>query len=163
VQQHPDDAVTLNRISAAYFTYGDFTNAGQIVTRLLEREPDNIPALLIQSGVLLQTRRADLAIPVLNHVLSLTNSPQAKLIRADAYVQIRNYAAAKSDYLDAESSLPNGFSAEYGLARIAGLQHDTNQEVHYLELCLTNTRPDPILWRKIREQLDSLQPSKSGR
>jgi tetratricopeptide (TPR) repeat protein len=164
VEQHPDAAGTLlGRISQAYFTFGDFTNAGQIVTRLLEREPDNIPALLIQSGVLLQTRRAELAIPVLNHVLSLTNSPQAKLNRADAYVQTTNYAAAKSDYLELERSLPNPYWAQYGLAHLAELQKDTNQAIHYLNLCLTNTRSNTLQWRIIRERLDSLQSTKIGR
>lgn len=107
VQQHPDDNAAWSRISLAYFTFGDFTNAAQLASRLLAREPDNVAALLIQSGVFLQSRRAELAIPLLNHVLSLTNNLQAKLDRAMAYAATSNYPAARSDYLELESSLPH--------------------------------------------------------
>ena len=140
----------------------DDTALRQLVTRLLDREPDNIPALLIQSGVLLLTQRADLAIPVLNHVLSLTNSPNARLKRARAYAQARNYAAARSDYLALESSTSNHFLAEYGLAQLAELQHDTNQVIHYLKLCLSNAPPDTVQWREVRARLDLFQPSPVG-
>jgi len=157
VLQHPDDDAALNRISREYFSFGDFTNAEQLATRLLEREPDNISALLIQSGVLLQTRRAALAIPVLNHVLSLTNSPPIKLNRAMAYVAATNYAAAKTDYLELEHSLPNWFPAEYGLARLAALQRDTNQAMHYLKLCLSNAPPQSVQWREVRATMESLK------
>ena len=158
VQQHPDDAQILNRISQAYFFFGDLTNAEQVVNRLLDREPDNIPALMIQSGILLQARQADRAISVLDHILSLTNHPDAKFTRAMAYVQTRNYPAARADYLDLENSLPNGFPAEYGLAQLAELQHDTNQAVHYLKLCLSNAPPETMQWQEIRTRLDFLQP-----
>ena len=163
VQQHPDDDQTLNQISQAYFAFGDFTNAEQLVASLLAREPDNIPALLIQSGVLLQTRRAVLAIPVLNHVLALTNSPQAKMNRALAFVQTTNYAAAQTDYLDLENNLPNPFLAEYGLAQLAELQHDTNQAVHYLKLCLAMAPPASAQWQSVHARLAALKPVPSAK
>jgi tetratricopeptide (TPR) repeat protein len=158
VQQHPEDALTLNRVSQAYFAFGDYTNAEQLVTRLLDREPDNVAALMIQSQILLQTTRANLAIPVLNHILSLTNLPDAKLNRAMAYIQIQDYAAARSDCLELENSLSNCYLAEYRLAQIAGLQHDTNQAVHYLQLCLTNAPPQTPLWRDAEKWLQVFKP-----
>ena len=157
VQQHPDDAEILKRISQAYFVFGDLTNAAQVVTSLLDREPDNVPALMIQSGIFLQARQADRAIPVLNHILALTNHPSAKLARGMAYAEIRNYPAARADFLDLENSLPNGFLAESGLAQLAELQHDTNQAVYYLKLCLSNAPPKNV--PEIRARLDSLQPT----
>jgi tetratricopeptide (TPR) repeat protein len=163
VQQHPDDARTLYRISQAYLAFGDYTNAGPLVTRLLDQEPDNISALMMQSQILLQTARADLAIPMLNHVLSLTNIPDAKLTRAIAYVQIRNYPAARSDCLELDNSLTNCFLTEYWLAQIAGLQHDTNQAVHYLQLCLTNAPPQTPLWREANARLRAFKPDSGAK
>ncbi|HEX4348841.1 MAG TPA: tetratricopeptide repeat protein [Verrucomicrobiae bacterium] len=162
VQRHPHDPAALNQISTAYYSFGDFTSARQLADRILEQQPDDISALLMQSSVLLQTRRADLAIPVLNHVLSLTNSASVKLIRAIAYVETRNYAAAGADYHDLEQMPPSAFQADYGLAQIAELQHDTNTAVHYLKLCLTNAPPDTAQSRKVRERLDALQSPPPG-
>lgn len=158
VRRHPDDIPTLGRISGAYLAFGDFTNAERVITRLLDREPDNVPALMMQSQILLQTARASLAIPVLDHVLSLTNRPDAKLNRAIAYVQTGNLSAARSGCLELDNSLPKCFLAEYWLAQIAALQHDTNQAVHYLQLCLTNAPPQTPLWRDARHWLRVLKP-----
>lgn len=158
VQQHPDDAQTLIQISQMYVAFGDFTNAQQLVTRLLDREPDNVSALLIQSVIFLQTSHADLAIPVFNHVLSLTNLPDVKLNRAIAYIRTGNYTAARSDCLDLDNSLPKCYAAEYRLAQIAVLAHDTNQAEHYLQLCLTNAPPETPLWREVHARLQTLKP-----
>ena len=163
VQRHPDDAQTLNRISQMYGSFGDFTNAQQLVARVLDREPDNIPALLIQSGIFLQTSNASLAIPVFNHVLSLTNLPDAKLNRAIAYIQTGNYTAARSDCLDLDNSLPNCYLAEYRLAQIAMLEHDTNQAEQYLRVCLTNAPPGTPLWREVGARLQALKPESGAR
>lgn len=158
VQQHPDDARTLNQISQTFYAMGDFTNAEQLVNHLLDREPDNVPALMTQSGIFLQTSRANLAIPTLNHVLSLTNLPDAKLNRAIAYIETTNYPAAKLDCLDLENSIPKCYLAEYRLAHIAMLENDTNQAEHYLRLCLTNAPIGTPLWREVRARLHALKP-----
>jgi hypothetical protein len=113
---------------------------------------------MIQSQIFLQTSRAELAIPVLNRVLSFTNTPDAILTRAMAYVQTGNLSAAKADCLELDNSLTNCFLAEYWLAHIAGLQHDTNQSIHYLQLCLTNAPPQTPLWREARARLQALKP-----
>ena len=157
VQQYPDDAQVLNQISEAYFSSGNFTNAEQLISHLLTREPDNIPALLMESGIRLQTRHADLALPVLNHVLALTNSPHAKFIRAIAYVQTTNYPAATADYMELANTLPNPFLAQYGLSQLAELQQDTNQAIHYLKLCLSNAPPESVQWREIHAHLLALK------
>jgi tetratricopeptide (TPR) repeat protein len=159
VEKHPDDEQTLNSVSEAYFSVGDYTNADLLAGHLLEREPDYVPALLVRSGILIKTRQADMAIPVLNHVLSLTNSLQAKLNRAIAYAQTRNFSAAKLDYLELEISMPDNFLAEYGLAQMAEMQHDTNQAIHYLNICLSKVPPGSAQWSTIQTVLESLHPS----
>lgn len=153
VQRHPDDDQIVNRVAQTYTSFGDFTNAEQLVNRLLTRNPENISALLTQSGIFLQTARAGLALPVLNHILSLTNLPDAKLNRAIAYIQVSNYPAATADCLEMDNSLPKCYLAEYRLAQIAVLQHDTNQAVHYLQICLTNAPPGTPLWREVQARL----------
>ena len=163
VQQHPDNARTLNRISQAYFAIGHFTNAEMLVTQVLHREPDDISALMMQSQIFLQTSRAELAIPVLNRVLSITNTPDAKLTRAMAYVQTGNLSAAKADCLELDSSLTNCFLAEYWLAHIAGLEHDTNQSIHYLQLCLTNAPRQTPIWHEARARLQALKNDSIGK
>jgi hypothetical protein len=98
----------------------------------------------------------------LNHVLTITNLPEAKFNRAMAYVATTNYAAAKTDYLELESLLTNPFPAEFCLAQLAELQHDTNQAIYYLNLCLSNAPPKSAQWRQVRTRLDSLQSTPAG-
>jgi tetratricopeptide (TPR) repeat protein len=157
VQQHPDDDQIINEIAKTYVSFGDFTNAEHLITRLLARNPDDISALMTRSGILLQTERAHLALPVLNHVLTLTNRPDAMLNRAIAYIQTSNYPAATADCLELDNSLPKCYLAEYRLAQIAVLQHDTNQAVHYLQICLTNAPPGTPLWREVQARLQGFK------
>jgi tetratricopeptide (TPR) repeat protein len=157
VQQHPDDDQIVNHIAQTYATIGDFTNADQLVNRLLARNSDNVPALMTRSGIFLQTARADLALPVLNHILSLTNWPDAMLNRAVAYIQISNYPAARADCLELDDSLPKCYLAEYRLAQIAVLQNETNEAVHYLQICLTNAPPGTPLWREVQARLQAFK------
>jgi tetratricopeptide (TPR) repeat protein len=153
VQQHPDDDQIENQIAQTYASIGDFTNAEPLVNRMLARNPDDVSALMTRSGIFLQSTRGDLALPVLSHILSLTNRPDAKLSRAIAYIQMSNYPAAKADCLDLDNSLAKCYLAEYRLAEIAVLQRDTNQAVQYLQLCLTNAPPGTPLWREVQARL----------
>ena len=97
----------------------------------------------------------------MNHVLSLTNSLDARLNRVDAYVQTQNFDAARADCLDLQKTFPDTHLGEYGLAKIAELQHDTNQAIHYLTICLSNTPPNSVLGYDVRQRLDSFQPHAS--
>ncbi len=157
VQQHPDDNQIVNHVAQTYATIGDFTNAGQLVNRMLAQNPDDVSALMTRSGIYLQTARGDLALPVLNHILSLTNRPDAKLSRAIAYIQMSNYPAAKADCLELDNSMAKCYLAEYRLAQIAVLQRDTNQAVQYLQLCLTNAPPGTPLWREVQARLQAFK------
>ena len=159
VQQDAGDPEAVNQISLAYLAFGDLNNAEKLVAQKLGREPENVSALLIESAIFIQSQRASLAIPVLNQVLSLTNNAQARFNRAIAYAMTGDYAAAQADYSGLEKLLPNPFLAAYGLAQVAELQHDTNEAVHYLKICLSNSVSDTLQSQRIRAQLDSLQPS----
>jgi tetratricopeptide (TPR) repeat protein len=162
VEQHGEDSLALNRVAQTYFAIGSYTNATRLVSRILAREPDNVPALMLQSGILLQTRQPALAVPVLNHVLTVTNSTEAKLYRVLANIGASNYDAARSDCLDLQNTAPNSYLGEYGLAKIAELQHDTNQAVEYLTICLSNAPPNSAQYHDLRKRLDTLQPAPSS-
>jgi uncharacterized protein (DUF2461 family) len=45
----------------------------------------------------------------------------------------------------------------FGLAAVAEHSHDTNQAVHYLQICLTNTPAGGPLWQQANARLQSLK------
>jgi tetratricopeptide (TPR) repeat protein len=159
LQQHPDDAQIVNRVVGAYLAFGDFTNALQLVNAQLSKSPDDVPGLNLQAAILIQTGNVAAALPVLDHVLTLTNLPMARLNRAIARLACQDYAAAESDYHELEKSGTETGLVCYGLARIAEHRHDTNQAANYLRLCLTNTPPGTLLRREASIRLRMLEPS----
>jgi tetratricopeptide (TPR) repeat protein len=160
--QHPNDTGVKNSVLEAYMTMGDFTNAEMVVTSMLNQKPDDIGAMFAKSGILLQTGRAAEAIPILNQILSVTNSIQVKLNRAAAYLQTTNYAAANSEYLELQTMMSNPFYANLGLGELALRQHDTNLAVRYYTLCLSNAPPMSPHWKTVRTRLDALDPGRKG-
>jgi tetratricopeptide (TPR) repeat protein len=159
LQQHPDDAQIVNRVVGAYLAFGDFTNALQLVNAQLSKSPDDVPGLNLQAAILIQTGNVAAALPVLDHVLALTNLPMARLNRAIARLACQDFAAAESDYLELQRSGTETGLVCYGLASIAEHRHDTNQAANYLRLCLTNTNPGSLIWREATARLRMLSPS----
>jgi tetratricopeptide (TPR) repeat protein len=158
LKEHPNDKRTLNLVLQAYLAFGDFTNALQLVSGQLAREPDNVAALVNQAAILIQTGDATNAISFLNYALAITNLPIARLDRAVAYLQTQNLPAAEADYLELENSPAQAFPVHYGLAEIAERRHNTNLAIHHLELCLSNAPAGTVKWREVRERLDTLEP-----
>ncbi len=158
LKQHPNDKRTLDLVLQAYLAFGDFTNALQLASEKLARDPGNVAALINQAAILIQMGDASNAIPVLNHALAITNLPIARLDRAVAYLQTQNLPAAEADYLELENSPAQAFPVHYGMAEIAERRHDTNLAIHHLELCLSNAPAGTVKWREARERLDTLKP-----
>jgi tetratricopeptide (TPR) repeat protein len=159
LQQHPDDAQIVNRVVGAYLAFGDFTNALQLVNAQLSKSPDDVPGLNLQAAILIQTGRVAAALPVLDHVLTLTNLPMARLNRAIARLACQDFAAAESDYHELEKSGTETGLVCYGLATIAEHRHDTNQAANYLRLCLTNAPTGSLIWREASTRLRMLGPN----
>lgn len=157
-RRYPEDARTLIQIAQVFLTFKDFDNAESVLAAVLAREPDNLPALRAKSGILLQSGRPSAAIPVLNQLLSVTNSPEARLMRGIAFLQASNYPAAQADFLAPQDSTNNRYVADSGLAEIALLQQDTNKAILYYQRCLSNAPPESQDWRDIRARLDLLVP-----
>jgi tetratricopeptide (TPR) repeat protein len=156
LQQHPADTTLERGIFQAYVSMGDYTNAERIVSRWLERQPDDISAQIARSGILLQTGRAGDAIPLLNRILAVTNSIPARLNRAIAYMKTTNYAAAEADYLELQSLAPDSFFVNLGLGDIALHKNNTNLAVQYFTQCLSNTSPASAGWNLARARLDAI-------
>ncbi len=158
VKQHPNDIRTLNLVLQANLAFGDFTNALQLMSGQLAREPDNVAALVNKAAILIQMGDATNAIPILNHALAITNLPSARLNRAVAYMQTQNLPAAEADYLELENLPAHAFPVHYGLADIAERRHNTNLAIHHLELCLSNAPAGTANWWEVRKRLDALEP-----
>lgn len=155
LQQHPADRNIENGILKAYVAIGDFTNAEKVVSGMLNHKPDDLGALLAKSGVLIQSGRAGEAIPVLDQILAQSNSLPAKVNRAIAYLHTTNTAAAKQEYLELQTLLPNPFFADLGLAEVALQERNTNQAVQLFSQCLTNA-PSPGEQRLIRARIEAI-------
>ena len=156
LRRHPDNAQVANRVMNAYLASGDFTNALQILTTRLARSPEDTTDLNNQAAILIISGRAADAIPVLDHVLTLTNLPEARLNRANARLAGEDYAGAEADYRELENSRSDPAHVSYGLATIAERRHDTNRAMGYLRFCLTNTPAGTPLWNQASNRLQSL-------
>ncbi len=158
LQQHPDDAQIENRVIGAYLAFGDFKNALRLVDGQLAKSPDDVQILNNQASILIQAGRPAEAIPVLDHALTLTNTPAIRLNHAFAQLASTNYPAAETEYRELEKSSDKPGAVNFGLAAIAFHRHDTNQTIQYLRLCLTNTPAGTMLWRQASASLHSLEP-----
>jgi tetratricopeptide (TPR) repeat protein len=158
LERHPD-AAAASLVLNAYMNFGDFTNALQLVANQLAREPDNPEWMNIQAGILIQMNRASAAIAVLNRALAVTNTPTLRLNLALAYLKNTNLPAAAAEYHQLEANPPDVFIVHFGLANIAELQHDTNQAVRHLRICLTNAPVGSPRLEEIRAHLAALKNS----
>jgi tetratricopeptide (TPR) repeat protein len=131
--------------------------ARQLVEAQLARTPDDVHILNLQAAILIQSGQAAAAIPIFDHILSLTNLMAARLNRANAQVICQNFAAAETDYRELEKSGAEPGRVSYGLAAIAEHRHDTNEAVRRLRFCLTNTPSGTLLWRQAGIRLQALE------
>ncbi|MGA2785952.1 MAG: DUF2723 domain-containing protein [Verrucomicrobiota bacterium] len=154
--RYPDDAQIAHNVLKAYLAFGDFTNALQILSTRLSKSPDEITDLNDKAAILFASGNPADAIPVLDHVLALTNLPLARFNRASARLASHDYAAAEADFHELEKSGLELDRASYGLAIIAEHRHDTNQAMHYLRLCLANTPTGTPFWRNASNHLQAL-------
>jgi len=156
VRQHPGDQQIASRVMLAYLAFRDFTNALQLVEERLAKVPDDVPALNDQAMVLMQSGQDAAALPVLDHVLTLTNQPAARISRAFARIATHDFARAKTELNELESSGAADGRVEFGLALVAGQGDDTNSARHYLQLCLSNTPAGGPLWQRASARLRQL-------
>ncbi len=157
LERHPGDAELANQVIAAYINLGDLTNAQRLVETQLAKQPDDVTSLRSQALILFQAGKIPATIPILDHILSLTNMPMVRFNRAIAQFDCQNWAAAETDYRELEKSGDYLDSVSYGLALIAEHHHDSNQVAYYLRLCLSNTPPGRPLWHQASARMQELE------
>ncbi|HEV2695534.1 MAG TPA: tetratricopeptide repeat protein [Verrucomicrobiae bacterium] len=153
---HPESSTFQDMVLKAYLSFGEVSNAMAITEARLAKDPDNVAALNNKAALLIQSKKAEAAIPVLNRVMTLTNLPSIRLNRAIAYLQLTNLPAAEQDYTQLVDTVVDQFSVNYGLGQIALDRGDTNTAVHYFGLCLTNAPANSPRWQEIRARMDLL-------
>ena len=155
VTRHKQDTTVINRVAQAYMTLNDFTNAAMMISNSLALEPDNVSTMLLQSSILIKAQRPAEAVSVLDRLLAITNSPEAKFNRGLAYQQSSNYPAAKADYSALQELAPNSMVLNFCMGDLAAQQHDTNQAIYYYTLCLSNAPAGSPQWNAARQRLKS--------
>ena len=142
-----------------YVGLGDLTNALQLADAQLAKMPDDATSLNTKAMILLQAGRTTEAIGLLDHVLMLTNLPSARLNRALGSLANRDFRQAESDLHELENEGNDSAVINFGFALVAQHSNDTNQALHYLQLCLTNTPAGSPLWQQANAHLRMLQPA----
>jgi tetratricopeptide (TPR) repeat protein len=136
LKAHSDDAHVEDVVLHAYISFGDYTNALQLVSRQLAGDPDNLSGLFNQAGLYMKLGQFSNALPVFDHALTLSNLPPIRLARAVARIEAGQFDAAEADYLELEKDATNNLPVDSGLAEIASRRNDTNRAIDYLERCL---------------------------
>ncbi len=151
--RYPADAHVHDLLAQAYLSYGDYPSALRYANELVAANPKDINALTTQSFVLLMMNKPEQAVPVLDQILTVTNSPKARLNRAAAYAQLGKLNEAEADY-KLLSNYPEGaYQLNYGLAEIAIKRHDTNAAIQHLELCILYSKIGSSQWQEAKSHL----------
>lgn len=160
VRQHPDDPQIAGRVMLAYLAFSDVTNALELIEERLAKSPNDVPALNDKAMILIQSGQSAAALPVLDHVLTLTNLPAARINRAFARIAMKDFAQAKTELNELQKSGESQGMVDFGLAVVAGHDYETNSARHYLQLCLSNTPAGGPLWQQANARLRVLEPPK---
>jgi tetratricopeptide (TPR) repeat protein len=154
---HPEAAGVLDRAEDLFTTYGSYSNALAIVERQLQSAPDNFAILIKKGGLSILSGDFSNAIPPLTRSLELTNTYEARLNRAYAYVRSGRLDAAEADYKELLRAFPTAYRAYYWLGEIAWQNKDTNAAVHYYQQCLSNSAAGAAEVNLVATRLKSLQ------
>ena len=163
LQKFPADKellpVLLGTATKAYMNFGFYSNALDSIEQELKLSPDN-PLALGNKGVsLLQLNAFEQAIPPLTRVVELQSTNYTALFnRAIAYLRCGQLDASEKDYETLQKIAPTAYSIYYGLQEIAYRRKDTNAAIHYCELYLTNSPPNPEEIKFVSARLTELKP-----
>ncbi len=162
-ETYPDDAEITARVVTAYAALGDLTSALQLADEQLAKKPDDTTTMNNKAMILVQAGRSGEAVPLLDHVLTLTNLPSARVNRALACIASTNYDKAESDLRELENEGNGSPVVNFGFALVAQQRHDTNQALHYLQLCVTNVPAGSPLWQEANAHIQMLKPAAAAK
>jgi Flp pilus assembly protein TadD len=158
VKQHPDDLRVANRVVTAYLSFSDFTNALQLVDGQLAKQPNDVASLNTKAVILIQSGSATDAIPLLNHILTLTNDLTARMNRVMARIATKDLGTAQTELSQLETNDVAPAIVAFGRALVAERGADTNSARRYLQLCLSNAPADSSMEQQARAMLHRLEP-----
>ncbi|MSU56889.1 MAG: DUF2723 domain-containing protein [Pedosphaera sp.] len=158
LKKYPADVTTHDLVTETFFAFGDYSNSLRVVRAQLAATPDNVSALINQSAIQLLTGEVTNALAVLDHVLTLTNSPRARLNRGTARLKAGQLDAAESDFLQVTNFLEANFQRNYGLGKVALQRHDTNLAIHHFQLCISNSPAGTFARYEAEARLEELKP-----
>lgn len=139
LEARPGDAAVFEQVVRACIDNQDYAYAQRLLDRRLARAPNDPSALLSRGLIFLRTDSPSNAIPLLTRALSVTNTPEAHLNRAVAYLRLGQLDAARADYQAVLESAPVARQAYAGLGAIALQKGDTNAAINYYQGYLSNS------------------------
>ena len=142
VAAHPGDTGVLEWAVATLTAHQGYTNALHLVRRQLQLTPDNGACLVCEGRLCAVMGDFSNAIPAFTRALSLTNSYEGRMYRAQACLQAGQWDAAAADYKEALRAFPAAYEPYQGLANVALRRGDTNTANQYLPAGLVQ-RPPP--------------------
>jgi tetratricopeptide (TPR) repeat protein len=156
--RHPTDDTLLTAATQALFMRGLYTNALRVIQIKLEQTPDAPQWLFGKGYAEIQIGNYKNAIAALTRVLEIqTNDPTARFNRALAYLDSKNFAAARADYLQLQSTYTNSFQIAFGLGEIAWQKKDTGEAIRNYQIYLANAPTNSAEAKTVSERLKSLQ------
>jgi tetratricopeptide (TPR) repeat protein len=137
---------------------GRVTNALAAINLQLQIMPDDPATLWNKAALEMKIGNFSGAIPMFTRVLTIqSNNYNALLARAFSYVEAGQFDEGQRDYEDLRKYFPTSIDVNTGLAEIYWRRHETNSAIHYYELALTNSNPNPKQLEFINERLKSLK------
>ena len=152
-QRYPADERVRELVTQTYMAYGDYPNALRCANERAAAQPNDPDVLTTKSFILLMMNRPEQALPILNQILTVTNSPKARLNRAAAYTQLDQIKEAEADYRLLSNYPEGAYQMNYGLAEIAIKRHDTNGAIQHLELCVLYSKTGSPQWQEAKSHL----------
>ena len=113
----PGDSYSALWLARLYRFENEHGQAERVLRSLLQRDPDNGPALEQLSQLLIDEGRAQEAIDTLNQAAGSSSSPDLYDLLGDAYSQTKDYARAEEAYRKAVEGDPDDVGHRHGLAQ----------------------------------------------
>ncbi|MFZ0063062.1 MAG: tetratricopeptide repeat protein [Pyrinomonadaceae bacterium] len=158
LRQEPNSKHGLYFMAQANFSLGLIDQARAFAGDLEKKHPDYLPAKLMQSQISLaagdpkaaQRSTSDLIDRLNKTGPDPDNTPQmltemrskAYITRGAAQAQLRNYAAARQDFIAAREVFPNSPDAFVNLAAVAGAENKFDEAIGFYENALAISATD---------------------
>jgi len=140
--QKLDDLAVLRPLGECYLALGRYGEAETILTRILEKRPEQLPTIRRLAGLYQQSGHPEKAIPLFTRYLSLGKKldPPTELQLADIYRQAGRYDDAVSHYQQAAKDPKQKIPATVALAELRSWQGRYDEAI---ALCRDVLQADP--------------------